>query len=168
MTNTIIAVYNSHEEAEAAVKSLANDGVDLKKLSIVGKNYHSEENVTGYYTNGDRMKTWGSAGAFWGGLWGLLFGAGVFFIPGFGPVAIAGPLIASVVAGLEGAITVGGISALGAALIGLGIPKHSVLKYETEIKSDKLVIIYKDDNGKDIETIKAKLEENKQANVDAF
>ncbi len=168
MTNTIIAVYNSHEEAEAAVKSLANDGVDLKKLSIVGKNYHSEENVTGYYTNGDRMKTWGSAGAFWGGLWGLLFGAGVFFIPGFGPVAIAGPLIASVVAGLEGAITVGGISALGAALIGLGIPKHSVLKYETEIKSDKFVIIYKDDNGKDIETIKAKLEENKQANVDAF
>jgi hypothetical protein len=30
-------------------------------------------------------------GAFWGGLWGLLFGAAFFAIPGIGPVVIAGP-----------------------------------------------------------------------------
>lgn len=159
MTNMVVAVYSSHEAAEAAIKSLADQDIDLKKLSIIGKNYHSEENVTGYYTNGDRMKTWGSAGAFWGGLWGLLFGAGIFFIPGVGPVAVAGPVIASVVAGLEGAIALGGISALGAGLIGLGIPKHSVLKYETEIKSDKFVVIYKGTE-EEAKNIKAKLEAN--------
>ena len=36
--------------------------------------YHSEENVVGFYNAGDRMMYWGKTGAFWGGLWGLLFG----------------------------------------------------------------------------------------------
>ena len=46
----------------------------MKKLSILGKDYHTEEHVVGYYKAGDRMKAWGKMGAFWGGMWGLLFG----------------------------------------------------------------------------------------------
>ena len=30
--------------------------IDIKKLSIVGKEYHTEEHVVGYYNAGDRMK----------------------------------------------------------------------------------------------------------------
>ena len=41
-----------------------------------------------------------------------------------------------VLAGIENAIVVGGLSALGAALYSLGIPKDSVLAYETAIKAD--------------------------------
>ena len=44
-------------------------------------------------TRGDRMKYWGKLGTFWGGLWGLLFGAAFFAIPGIGPVLVAGPLV---------------------------------------------------------------------------
>jgi uncharacterized membrane protein len=101
--NAVIAVYPSHEGAEQAVRELQRAGFDMKKLSIVGKDYHSEEHVVGYYTTGDRMKRWGAMGAFWGGFWGLLFGSAFFAIPGIGPVLVAGPLVAWIVAALEGA-----------------------------------------------------------------
>lgn len=65
--NTVIGIYNTHTESEAAVKELQRAGFDMKKLSIVGKDYHSEEHVIGYYNAGDRMKFWGKLGAFWGG-----------------------------------------------------------------------------------------------------
>ncbi|GAB4048942.1 general stress protein [Spirosoma litoris] len=136
-----VAVYNDHQQAEEAINELQKAGYDMKKLSIVGQDYHTEENVIGYYTTGDRMKTWGSIGAFWGGLWGLLFGSAFFIIPGFGPLLIAGPFVASLVASLEGAIALGGLSAVGAALVGLGIPKNSVLTYEASIKAGKFVLI---------------------------
>lgn len=64
-TNTAIAIYPNHTGAEEAIKELQKSGFDLKKLSIVGKEYHTEENVVGYYTTGDRMKYWGKMGAFW-------------------------------------------------------------------------------------------------------
>ncbi|MBF0233714.1 MAG: hypothetical protein HQK65_11855, partial [Desulfamplus sp.] len=110
-------------------------------LSIVGKEYQTEEHVIGYYNTSDRMKSWGKLGAFWGGLWGILFGSALFFIPVIGPIAVAGPLVASILGGLEGAVTVGGLSVLGAGLYGIGIPKDDVLNYETAIKSDKFVLV---------------------------
>jgi hypothetical protein len=139
--NAVVAIYNSHPEAEEAVKELKKAGFDLKKLSIVGKGYHTEEDVVGYYNTGDRMKHWGKLGAFWGGLWGLLFGAAFFAIPGIGPIIVAGPLVGWIVGALEGAVVVGGLSALGVGLVSIGIPKDSVLKYETAVKSDKYVIV---------------------------
>ena len=44
----VVAVYNNHSEAEAGVKELQTGGFDTKKLSIVGKDYHTEEQVVGY------------------------------------------------------------------------------------------------------------------------
>ncbi len=139
--NAILAIYQSHADAEAAIKELQQSGFDLKKLSIVGRDYHTDENVVGYYNAGDRMKSWGKSGAFWGGIWGMLFGSAFFFIPRIGPLAVAGPLVAWIVGGLEGAVVVGGLSALGAGLFSLGIPKDSILQYETALKSDKFVLI---------------------------
>jgi hypothetical protein len=139
--NAVVAIYNSHTEAEEAVKELQKAGFNMKKLSIVGKGYHTEQDVVGYYNTGDRMKHWGKLGAFWGGLWGLLFGAAFFAIPGIGPIIVAGPLVGWIVGALEGAVVVGGLSALGAGLVSMGIPKDSVIKYETAVKSDKYVIV---------------------------
>ncbi|MBF0254019.1 MAG: DUF1269 domain-containing protein, partial [Candidatus Omnitrophica bacterium] len=101
----------------------------------------TDEHVVGYYNTGDRMKAWGKTGAFWGGVWGLLFGSAFFWIPGLGPLLVAGPLTAWIVGGLEGAVVVGGLSALGGGLLSLGIPKNSVVKYEKAIKTGKFVLI---------------------------
>jgi len=139
--DAVVAIFNSHTEAEDGVKALQKSGFNMKKLSIVGKDYHTEEHVVGYYNAGDRMKYWSKWGAFWGGLWGLLLGAGFFAIPGIGPVIVAGPLVGWIVGALEGAAVVGGVSALGAGLVSIGIPKDSVLKYETAVKSDKFLLV---------------------------
>jgi hypothetical protein len=139
--NSLVVVYGSHSNAEAGIKELQKSGFDIKKLSILGKEYHTEEHVVGYYNAGDRMKYWGKMGAFWGGVWGLLVGAAFFVIPGVGPVLIAGPLVAWVVGALEGAVVVGGLSALGAGLYSVGIPKDSILRYETAIQADKFLLV---------------------------
>jgi hypothetical protein len=139
--NAVVATYKSHNEAEAAIKELQQSGFDMKKLSIVGRDQETDENVIGYYTTGDRMKFWGGLGAFWGWIWGLLFGSALFFIPGVGPLVAAGPIVGWMVSALEGAVVVGGVSALGAGLYSQGIPKNSVLKYETDVKNGKFVII---------------------------
>lgn len=152
-TNATIAIYENHSDAENAVKELQRSGFDMKKLSLVGKDYHTDEQVVGYYNAGERMKYWGKMGAFWGGLWGLLFGAAFFWVPAVGPVLIAGPLAAWIVSALEGAVVVGGLSALAAGLYSIGIPKDSVLKYETAIKADKFLLLV---HGTATEAAKAK------------
>ena len=139
--NAVVAIYHTHTDAEAAVKELQKAGYDMTKLSIVGKDYHTEEHVTGYYSTGDRMKYWGKLGAFWGGIWGLLFGSAFFLIPGLGPMLAAGPIVAWIVGALEGAVVTGGFTAIGAGLYSIGIPKDSVLKYETALKTDKFLLI---------------------------
>lgn len=140
-TNFVVAIYDTHDQAEHAIKELQEAGVDMKSLSIAARNTHTDEHVVGYYNVGDRMKYWGKIGAFWGGFWGLLFGSAAFAIPGLGPVLVAGPLVAWIIAGLEGAAVVGGVSAVGAGLVSIGIPKDSVLKYDVALKTDKFVLV---------------------------
>ena len=141
ITNSVIAIYDTHERAERAIKQLQEAGVDMKSLSIAGKDTHTDEHVVGYYNAGNRMMHWAKVGALWGGFWGLLFGSGLFLIPGLGPILVAGPLVAWIVAGLEGAAVAGGVSAVGAGLVSIGIPKDSVLKYEVALKTDKYLLI---------------------------
>ncbi len=140
-SGSVVAVYNSHTDAEQAVAKLSGASFDITKVSIIGKDYHTEEKVVGYYTSGDRMRSWGGMGAFWGGIWGLLFGAGFFLIPGIGPVLVAGPFLAALIGALESAVVVGGFSAVVAGLVSLGIPKNSAVKYEADIKADKFVLV---------------------------
>jgi hypothetical protein len=139
--DTAVAVFANHESAEAAVKQLSAAGFAMKDLSLIGKGYHSEEKVVGFYNTGDRVKFWGKWGAFWGGFWGLFFGGLFISIPVIGHVVVLGYLAAVIVSGVENAIVVGGLSALGAALYGIGIPKNSVLQYETALTADDFLVM---------------------------
>ncbi len=151
--NASVGIFNTHTEAEASIRELQQSGFDMKKLSIVGKDYQTEEHVVGYYNTGERMMVWGKQGAFWGGLWGMLFGSALFVVPGIGPLLVFGPLVGWVVGALEGAVVVGGLSTLAAALFSIGIPENSCLQYETALKSDKYLVIA---HGSSDETAKAK------------
>jgi hypothetical protein len=50
-------------------------------------------------------------------------------------------LVAWIIGALEGAVIFGGLSAIGAALYSIGIPKDSVLKYEKSLKSNKFLVV---------------------------
>jgi hypothetical protein len=134
-------VFNTHVEAEEAIQTLSRAGFDVTQLSLIGKGYHSEEHPIGFYTAGDRIRSWGGIGAFWGGIWGLLLAPAVFFLPGIGLVALAGPVVAALVGALEGAVVVGGLSALGGALMQIGVSEDRVIKFETALKVDKYVLM---------------------------
>ena len=134
-------VFNTHSAADEAIRSLSKSGFDVKKLSLIGKGYHSTEHPIGFYTAGDRIKAWGGTGAFWGGIWGVLLAPAVFFLPGLGLIGLAGPIVTALIAALEGAVVVGGLSALGAALTTLGVPRDQSIKYETAVKADKYVLV---------------------------
>ncbi len=57
--DSVVAIYDTHEKAEQAIKALQEGGVDMKSLSIAAKDMHTDEHVVGYYNAGDRMKYWG-------------------------------------------------------------------------------------------------------------
>lgn len=139
--NTVISIFDTHLEADEAIKALNKMGFAMEKLSIIGKGYQTEEHPVGFYTKGDRIKSWGGIGAVWGGLWGLLFAPAVFFIPGVGLVALAGPIVTTLVAALESSMIMGGLSALGAALVSMGLPEADVVKYEKDLIADKFMLI---------------------------
>jgi hypothetical protein len=140
-TDTVIAVFTDHNAAEAAVKKLTAAGFEMKNLSVVGKGYHTDEKVVGFYNAGERIKFWGTRGAFWGGLWGMFFGGLFLAIPVVGHVVVLGYLASMAIYGIENAIVVGGLSALGAALYGIGVPKDSVIQYETALKADSFLVM---------------------------
>ena len=140
-----VAVFDRHEDAEKAIRELQQGGFDMKKLSIVGRDYHTEEHAVGFYNAGDRVRHWGKHGAFWGSIFGLIFAPAFFWIPGIGPI-LTGGLIGSLLMGaIEGAAVGaaigGGTTALAAALAGLGIPKDSVIRYESDLKANKFLLI---------------------------
>ena len=141
LASVVVAVFDSHDKVDAAVKSLAQAGCDMKRLSVAGKDYETDEQVLGFYNAGDRVKFWGKLGAFWGGLFGILFSAAFLAIPVFGHIIVLGPLASMLVSGVSGAAVTGGLTALGAALYSIGIPKDSVVSYETAIKADKFLLL---------------------------
>jgi hypothetical protein len=145
--HAVVGVFASHLRAEAAIKALQEAGMDMKTLSIVGKNYQTEEHPVGFYTAGDRMLHWGGQGAFWGGLWGILFGGALFLIPGFGPIVAMGPLVGWIVGALEGAAVGGTAGVFGAALLNLGVPADEAVKYETEVKAGRFLVFARGNAG---------------------
>ncbi|MHB8638139.1 MAG: general stress protein [Fimbriimonadaceae bacterium] len=136
-TDHTVAVYATHNQAEAAIKSLRDSGFDLKNLSIIGQDYATEEHPIGFINTGDRMLSWGKFGAFWGSIWGLLFGSAMLFVPGIGYLMFAGWLVGA----LEGAALGGAIAALGGALASIGVPKDSVVRYESELKAGSFLVV---------------------------
>jgi outer membrane lipoprotein SlyB len=144
-----VTIFPSHVEAEAAVLELQKAGFDVQKISIIGKDYQTSEHVRGFLTWKDTAKAGageaGYWGSFFGGLFGILTGVGLLFIPGVGPVIVAGHAAGVLAGWIEGMI-VGGVGAavaggLVGALVGLGIPQEQALKYETEIKAGKFMVI---------------------------
>src|SRR5580692_4234926 len=133
--DSVVALYSDHAAAETAIKKLTAAGFEMKNLSVVGKGYHTDEKVVGFYNIGDRIKFWGTRGAFWGGFWGLFLGGLFVTVPVVGQVVVLGYLAAIAIAAIENAVIVGGLSALAAALYSIGIPKDSVIQYETALKA---------------------------------
>lgn len=139
--NVCIAVVDDHRQAEQALAALRGGGFDMQQVSIVGKDHPQDEQIHGYVTTGSQMRFWGGQGAIWGSIFGILAGAGLLFIPGIGPLVVAGPLVNMLVGGAEGAVALGGIEAVFAGLLHLGFTRDSLVLYEGKLKAGKLLVL---------------------------
>ncbi|MGP0067844.1 MAG: general stress protein [Isosphaeraceae bacterium] len=138
---SVVAVYPDHLSAEHALQKLHQAGFAMCDLSIVGRDLQTTEEPVGFVSASDYATAGAKTGASFGGLLGLLVGAAFLILPGIGPVLVAGPLAASLLAGIEGAIAGTALGSLTGALIGWGIPKEHALKYETHVKAGKFLVL---------------------------
>jgi hypothetical protein len=130
MTVTISRLYNNHEDARAAVRTLEDAGVahgDISILASNADNWYSPDRKVDTYPDrdldgrDDRAEAAGTGagiGAAVGGTAGLLAGLGIMAIPGIGPVVAAGWLVATLAGATAGGVTGSVIGALTQAGVG--------------------------------------------------
>ena len=135
----LVALFDRQQEAERLVQLLVERDFPMDMLSVLGKGESGGDDPLGLYysSTGDRMKGWGKMGAFWGGLWGLLTGAaGLFVIPGIGPVLAAGPVVEAIATALAGA-GLGGSAMAGAA----AASQFTVAMHRSGVPEEKLEML---------------------------
>jgi len=139
--NSVVHVYANMAATEAAIHKLAEADFPIKQVSIMGQDMASEKEVHGYITAGDVAKSSAGTGAWVGGLFGVLIGAAFIWVPGFGPLFVAGPFAAALLGGVEGAVAGAAGGGLLGALFGWGISKQHILKYEESLKAGQYLLI---------------------------
>ncbi len=142
-TDHLVAVYNTHEEVANAVKLLTNDRIIEKEdISVLGKGAEGEpkDSLQIDKENADIIR-WGKEGVIWGGIWGFLTGAFFMWVPGFGLLLAAGPIISSLAGALGGAAVAGSIAAIVGWFVDIGIEESDAKHYANLIKEGKLLVL---------------------------
>jgi len=141
VNGSVVAVFAAHHPVETAVKRLAAAGFKMKSLSVVGRAYQSDETAVGFYSTGEKGKFWGARGPFWGELWKQFLGGTFLTTPHLGPVVILGHLAPIAIGAVESAAVFRGLSAVGTALFGVGIPTDRAIAYEAALKADGFLVM---------------------------
>jgi hypothetical protein len=126
------AAFPDPQDAQAAVNELKSNGFDEDSISVI------------YTDTSHTVKAGLISGAIWGGVLGALFG---FLFPPVGLLVAAGPIVGVLASGAAlgaaGALTVGSLSALIAALIQLGMPREIANSLGEHVhKGDTLIIAH--------------------------
>lgn len=139
MTNKIVGVFASEQDATNAIQDLKGMGYGADEISVIGKN-KDEMNTIHEHTGTkapEGAATGAATGGVLGGLAGLLAGLGLLAIPGVGPILAAGPIAAT----LTGAAVGAGTGGLVGALVGLGIPEEEAKEYNSDVKSGRILVM---------------------------
>ncbi|HHP7245080.1 MAG TPA: general stress protein [Elainellaceae cyanobacterium] len=147
--NGIIETFTTQFEVENSVKTLERDGFNTNQLSIIGKNYKTTDNIHGFliwHGQEDIGKDEEVHFGVWiGGLFSLLKGAGLLFIPGVGSVIVAGYLTSSLGQLIEETagddLDTNALSSLTSILSSLGMSEKDALRYETQVRAGRYLLI---------------------------
>lgn len=153
MARTVVALYDSFADANAAVRELVDNGFSRDDISIMANDATGEY---GRYISGPGADNTTSGagvgagiGAVIGGLGGLLVGIGALAIPGIGPVIAAGPLAAALtgLAGAGAGAVAGGVAGgLLGALVDMGIPNENAQYYAEGIRRGGTLVTVRTDD----------------------
>ncbi len=136
-----VGVYDRMSGAEEAVRGLGRSGFPRTQISVVARDLESEKEVHGYITAGDVAESGAARGAWFSGLFGLLVGAAFVWAPDFGPLLVVGPLAATLLSGIEGALAGATGGGLLGALVGWGVSMQDILRYEEQVRQGEYLVI---------------------------
>ena len=142
--HVLIAIYPNEEQANAVVKALIDKGFEMDLISILGKMRAIGDDTLGIYNLnvGERMKSWGKQGAFWGA---LATAAGLFIVPEIGAIAAAGFIVEAIAAGaVAGAGAMAGAAALSQLAVAFhrsGIPEEKIGALHKAIEDGKYLVM---------------------------
>ena len=162
---SVVGVYETIAQAEWAVHELDHKGFPMQQVSIVTQDLGSDTGIHGFITTGeDRTKHGAATGSWVGGVFGLLMGAAFLWVPGFGPLLVAGRLAVLLLAGIEGALAGAATGGLLGALSNWGIAEQHIFDYEKMVKSGKYLLIAHG-NPKELENAQAIMQESEAKEV---
>lgn len=136
---TIVAVFDTHQEARDATEALSQQGFGKEEVSLVAsdakREYYREDAPEAHDAAG-RAGSWAITGGLWGGVAGLVAGLVGMTLPGVGPVVVAGPLGAM----LGGIITGALVGGLLGGLTSLGIPEDEAHVYAESLRRGGTIV----------------------------
>jgi len=139
-----IGVFSNRQDAEMALQELRDAGFNMDRVSIIARDEKGKDQISDADMNPKEEQVKGGAGAgavagsATGGLMGLIGGLGVLAIPGVGPVAEVGIVLANTLLG-SGIGAAGG--GLVGALIGWGVPEDRAQYYGDRLDQGDYILI---------------------------
>lgn len=135
-----VGVFESGDDAIAAVRRLEELGYEKKDISVLSRNPALRE-IAGSEQKSKRTpygKAGGAVtGSLVGGLGALLIELGLIAIPGIGPVLAVGPIGAALVGGLTG----GAVGGVVGALIDMGFDEEEAHYYNDMVRQGKILVL---------------------------
>jgi hypothetical protein len=145
---TITGLYDSYDDAKAAVTALEDAGVPSDDISIV-TNKANGVDVEGQGSRAaEGAGTGAGIGAVAGGAGGLLTGLGMLAIPGVGPVVAAGWLAATAAGAVAGAVAGGAVGGIVGAMVDSGVPEEDANFYAEGIRRGGSVVTARVDDSR--------------------
>ncbi len=152
-----VGIFPTYELTEAALVELRDRGFSMHNVSVVGRDIHSHQELTGANVS-DRLemvgnlhtdendanggaKTGAAAGSTLGGLTGLLVGLGAIAIPTIGPVMLAGAAATAIATTISGTVIGAAAGSLAGGLIGLGLPADRADTYSDRVSEGHYLVM---------------------------
>jgi len=141
-SDVITAVYRNHPDAEAAIRLLAANGIPMKVVSLIGRNFEADNEVYGFHQPSDATSFRAAEGAWLGGIFGLVIGATGFFVfPVIGALVVLGPLSEMIAGAAAGACAGAGLGALVSGLMAAGISKEKSGAYQSRLQRGEFLLV---------------------------
>ena len=143
-----VGLFYSRDEAERALRALKDDGFDMNRVNVIAKDADrvmESAEVDTAYDEGNNASEGAAAGAttgtVLGGIAGLLVGLGTLFIPGVGPIIVAGEAASTIASTLAGAGIGAAAGGIIGGLVGLGIPEDKARIYSDRVSSGSYLVM---------------------------
>ena len=159
----VAGTFDTHEQAEQVVDRLLEAGIRPGHISIVARGFEAREKVTGFVTTGEVAGEMARAGAWTGGLFGLLAGSAFLWVPAVGPLVVLGPLVTTALGALQG----GAIGGLMGAILGKGMEEGRVLKYQADLQAGKFLVVVHG-TPEELEKVRQVMGENQGQDVSTY